>query len=604
MPKRKERMAGYIRESDPSLADSTTIDSAAQAVREYAEREGYIYEPQHEYKEAISAYTVPYLEGDKLVALLEAAKRHEFDVVAVTEIRAISRRQVEVFIIYDMLMKYGIRLETIKEKFEDDAMGRLILGLRAAYAEIEKEQMHQRLVRGRKSRNEIGKAPNGHPRPAYGYVFVDTEREVKGAYTFDHTVVHTDVTGTKWTPYKVVLFIFTLLKQGTSEHQVARVLNELGIPTPQKVNRKGGNGHWHPGTIHTIVKNPIYIGLVAVNRTKKFRNPKTGKTNSMIRPQEEWQYLEGIAPALIDKETFEAIQKQLQINKEEAARNNTHPKEDYGLLRAGYIFCGVCGKRMTVAYPSTAATKTGTNPWYSCHQVRDVKPGFYRHNVQIHVPMVEQAVKEVIVEILQDPNWIRERVAELRKKPQPVINEEDIEATVATIDQQMRNLFNLAQYATTDQAIAELAQRMNDLEKQKRAAEAMLYDVEDQEEKQRALEAEIVRFENWVAVVRDDLANPSYESTYEDWRLAVRIIGIKVTVYPTKGDYPYRHTIDATVPEVMKKLYSDMSEGRALIRIASAWKSLNGPVPRCSAIRRRCAARGMAAVSVDRQKPP
>ena len=79
MPKRKERMAGYIRESDPSLADSTTIDSAAQAVREYAKQQGYIYEPQHEYKEAISAYTVPYLEREKLVALLEAARRREFD---------------------------------------------------------------------------------------------------------------------------------------------------------------------------------------------------------------------------------------------------------------------------------------------------------------------------------------------------------------------------------------------------------------------------------------------------------------------------------------------------------------------------------------------
>ncbi len=61
MPKRKERMAGYIRESDPSLADSTTIDSAAKAVRLYGQKEGYIYEPQHEYKEAISAYTVPYI---------------------------------------------------------------------------------------------------------------------------------------------------------------------------------------------------------------------------------------------------------------------------------------------------------------------------------------------------------------------------------------------------------------------------------------------------------------------------------------------------------------------------------------------------------------
>jgi threonine synthase len=62
MPKRKERAAGYIRESDPTLLNSSTIDSQAKAVRQYCEKEGYIYEPQHEYREAISAYTVPYMQ--------------------------------------------------------------------------------------------------------------------------------------------------------------------------------------------------------------------------------------------------------------------------------------------------------------------------------------------------------------------------------------------------------------------------------------------------------------------------------------------------------------------------------------------------------------
>ncbi len=566
MPKRKERMAGYIRESDPSLADSTTIESAAHAVAEYAKQQGYIYEPKYEYKEAISAYTVPYLERKRLLDLLAAAKRREFDVVAVTEIRAIGRRQVEVFIIYDMLQKYGVRLETIKEKFEDDAMGRLILGFRAAYAEIEKEQMHQRLVRGRKDRNELGKAPNGHPRPAYGYCFVDTAREVKGAYTLDHTVIHIDATGERWTPVKVILFIFALLKQGTSERTVARRLNELGIPPPQKTARNGDNGHWHHGTIHTLIKNPIYIGEVWVNRTKKFRNPKTGKLNTVLRPCEEWHLLpEGTAPALIDRETFAAIQKQLLVNKEEAARNNSHPKAEYGLLRGGYIFCGICGNRMRVLYPSKAAANTHSNPWYLCRQVGGAAPGRYMHNVQIHVPRVDKTVQEEIIKVLMQKDWIRERVADLRRIPQPVISEEDIAATIATIDQQMRNLYNLAQHATTDQTIAELGKRMNDLENQKRAAEAMLYDLADEEEEQAALEKEIVRFEEWVATVRDNLTDPTYQPTYEELRLAVRIIGIKVTVYPTKGDYQYRYTVEATVPEVMKKLYCATSDGRVLL---------------------------------------
>src|SRR5438067_2312670 len=105
---RKERVAGYIRESNESLADSNTIDSQAKAVREYAEREGYVYPLENEYREAISAYMIPYTQRPKLLELLAAAKRGEFTVLIVSEIRALSRRQVEVFVLYDMLQKYGV----------------------------------------------------------------------------------------------------------------------------------------------------------------------------------------------------------------------------------------------------------------------------------------------------------------------------------------------------------------------------------------------------------------------------------------------------------------------------------------------------------------
>ena len=132
------------------------------------------------------------------------------------------------------LVRYGIRLETVKEKFEDDAMGRLILGLRAAYAEIEREQSHVRMQRGRKDRIELSQAPNGHPFPMYGYSLIDTEREVKA-----------------------------------------------------------------------------------------------------------------VCPALIDAETFEKIQEQLTMNKEDSLRNNKHP-DALALLRGCHIFCGVCGRQMQV----------------------------------------------------------------------------------------------------------------------------------------------------------------------------------------------------------------------------------------------------------------
>src|SRR5437763_12028759 len=113
---RKERAVGYIRESNPALLDTNTIESQSKLVREYRRQQGYDYVPDNEYREALSAYTIPYTQRPKLLDILTAAKSREFDVLVISETRAISR-QVEIFVIYDTLQKYGIRIETVTEKF-------------------------------------------------------------------------------------------------------------------------------------------------------------------------------------------------------------------------------------------------------------------------------------------------------------------------------------------------------------------------------------------------------------------------------------------------------------------------------------------------------
>jgi DNA invertase Pin-like site-specific DNA recombinase len=77
----------------------------------------------------VSAYTVDYTDRVQLMRMLDAAKQRKFTVLVVSEIRALGRKQAEIFVIYNQLQKYGVRLETVQEKFEDSAMGRLMLSL-------------------------------------------------------------------------------------------------------------------------------------------------------------------------------------------------------------------------------------------------------------------------------------------------------------------------------------------------------------------------------------------------------------------------------------------------------------------------------------------
>src|SRR5256885_2283675 len=198
IPKKRIRAAGYPRCSDANLKDSPTLESQAKAIREHCCKEGYELTEDHMYPEAMTAYLVNYTERPQLMKLLAAAKRKEFDVLVVTEIRAISRRQVEVFVIYDLLQKYGVQIETIQEKFEDSAMGRFILATRALVAELERENTYMRTMRGRQDRIENGFL-RGHGKPRYGYKFVDVGKETNAHYELNHTVIYVDCSGQEWT---------------------------------------------------------------------------------------------------------------------------------------------------------------------------------------------------------------------------------------------------------------------------------------------------------------------------------------------------------------------------------------------------------------------
>ena len=138
MPTRKKRAAIYVRESDVTLADSTTIESAVKACKDHCEKEKYLLLPQHQYKEAISAYMVPYFQRPQLMAILAAAKRQKRDAEAL--IYDIEEDQEELAIIETEIMKFEEWAEqvrpflgnaTYEPTYEEKRLAVRILGLKA-----------------------------------------------------------------------------------------------------------------------------------------------------------------------------------------------------------------------------------------------------------------------------------------------------------------------------------------------------------------------------------------------------------------------------------------------------------------------------------------
>ena len=149
MRKKRIRSAGYPRVSDESLHDSKTLESQEKEIRRYIERQGYELEESHLYPEAMTAYMKPFKDRPQFMKMLDAARRKEFDVLVITEYSRLSRRQVEQAVIIDMLEKYGVKVESVTEKFDDSALGHFMRNVYAFESESEREKIHYRTARGR-----------------------------------------------------------------------------------------------------------------------------------------------------------------------------------------------------------------------------------------------------------------------------------------------------------------------------------------------------------------------------------------------------------------------------------------------------------------------
>jgi site-specific DNA recombinase len=110
-------------------------------------------------------------------------------------------------------------------------------------------------------------------------------------------------------------------------------LNGLGART------KRGNP-FAKNSLYSILENEKYAGIFIFN--KKLEKDVSGKRNPQWKPRDEWIVVEGGMPAIIDRETFDKVQKKMEFN----ARNGGRFKAREIYLLSGLVYCGECGSFM------------------------------------------------------------------------------------------------------------------------------------------------------------------------------------------------------------------------------------------------------------------
>ncbi len=343
----KLRCAIYARYSSDRQSPSSIADQIRKCT-EYAKARGWEVLKQYVYSdEAITGATS---ERAGLKALLAAALTKAFDIVLIDDTSRLSRQLADAINLSDRLRFYGVRLIFVSQGIDSESeQAEVLATVHGLVDSLYIKELASKTRRGLEGRvlNHLH-----HGGRIFGYRSVPiqdaTRKDQYGRPLISGVRLRIDERQAK-----IVRKIFTLYAAGYSIKAIAKMLNADGEESP--LPRTGREQSWSPSSIRVILRNERYRGIVVWAKTKKIRNPQTGRRIQRMRPKAEWIRVEQPELRIVSEKLWKAVQDRL-------AYVNRAYGEDQGrkrglmnsrLASSPYIFsgllkCGVCGANFVI----------------------------------------------------------------------------------------------------------------------------------------------------------------------------------------------------------------------------------------------------------------
>ncbi len=489
------RAAIYTRVSTAGQEeDGSSLGTQEARCRQYAAERGYTVEEAHVYRETHSGLEL--WQRRQLTTLREAVRRHEVEVVVAYAIDRLSRDPVHLGVIISEAEYAGVPVEFVTEPLDDTDEGQLVRYIRGYAAKVEHEKIKERAMRGKLARVQSGRLMPGC-RVRYGYRWRD---ETRSSLEPDEPTA------------RVVRRIFREALEGVPLRSIAARLTADGIPTAT-----GGSPVWRHSSVVQILTDPLYTGQAA-----GFRHQKQGqsgrKRQGRYRPEEEQIAMPaGTVPALVDAEAFNDVQRQLQRNKERAARNNRNPEG--ALLRGGLVRCAYCGNSMIVL----PRRDTGRDVYACANRVYHAQHGSPRPSIQVRILDAEIMAK--VNEWYTDDNVIAAALAENLAEDTTAADLLAVERELAAVDRKRRNL--VAQLEDLDPVSARATrERLAALAEQTATLEAERGAILARRQAWEAAQTQLQELEAWR---RAFVANTQLLS-YQERRRAIEGLNLRIKV--------------------------------------------------------------------------
>ena len=296
------------------------------------------------------------------------------DYVVVYKLSRFGRNAADVLNSLELIQDYGVNLICTDEGIDSSqASGRLLISVLSAVAQIERENILEQTMNGRREKARQGLWNGGYA--PYGYKLVNGKVEVSEEEA------------------KIVKMIFDLYvneKKGLT--RIAKYLNDQGIA---KVIHDGTKVRWTRSAINYMINNQMYTGKLVYGKYQMTK-VKGQKDKAKRKASENIIVVDGQHEAIIDDKIWEEAQKIKDGNsifmQKCLIANKPHPLS--GLMR-----CPVCGGNMTIT-GNVNKNKNITYYSYRCSKNKNINRVYCSHSIKYKEEILEELVDKTISKIV------------------------------------------------------------------------------------------------------------------------------------------------------------------------------------------------------------
>ena len=402
----------YPRVSTEMQVEGYSLDGQKTSLKKFAEREEMqivgIYEDAGKSGKSI--------EGRPAFKrmLSDIQEGLDVDYVLVYKLSRFGRNAADILNSLEFIQSYGVNLICIEEGIDSSqTSGKLLISVLSAVAEIERENILEQTMNGRREKARQGKW-NGGPAP-YGYILKDDtllidEQEAEIVRTIFDKFVNTNMGYTG----------------------IAKYLNLQGIKkTPRK---KTDIEEFSAHFIKILLDNPVYCGKIAYGRRTR-EKVKGAKADYKVVNKQDYCLVDGLHEGIIDEELWYKAH-----DKREATGVKSVSKygKDRAHLLTGIIKCPKCGSGM-YANRVCWTKKDGTYKevmYYACSRNKQERGHYCDYSANLKKTDIEPLVIEFIKDLVQDEHF----AIEIKKKIGLQVDTTKIDTEISNYESKLKEV--------------------------------------------------------------------------------------------------------------------------------------------------------------------